>query len=293
MDIKNYSVELTVCENGKYNKGTLTLLIDEYVFGKTRPTVDWEKTTCEQGITKVKSFLFSSDKPYVVFKYNGTESQQFILEQANMDTLLAKIEGYANHIKTERQEKIAQKKRAEEEKRKAEEEKQQQEEREKQIREEAKRKAEEELRLKKEDEERRKQEEKRKEKELFDRKNSEKQARIKKEVENCKNAPSSPILLDATIKKVASCFLDNPYRILGVSCVSSNEDANQALDKLKKLARLKALESYKSPYDLALLERPARDLSIAQNALSMLKDKTHKWFWFAEEDACYAWNSGK
>ena len=61
MDIKNYSVEVTVCENGKFNKGTLTLFIDEYVFGKSRTTVDWEKTTCEQGVTKVKSFLFSSD----------------------------------------------------------------------------------------------------------------------------------------------------------------------------------------------------------------------------------------
>lgn len=293
MDIKNYSVEVTVCENGKYNKGTLTLFIDEYVFGKTRTTVDWEKTTCEKGMTKVKSFLFSSDKPYVVFKYNGTESQQFILEQANMDTLLSKIEGYANHIKTEREEKLAKERKAEEEKRKAEEERIAQEEKEKRIREEAKRKAEEEFRQKKEEEERLKQEKERKEKELLDRKKSEKKARIQKEVENCKNNPEQPISVDATIKKVASCFLDNPYRVLGVSCVSSNEEANQALDKLKKLARLKALESYKSPFDLVAIERPARDLSIAQNALAMLKDKSHKWFWFSEADACYAWYSGK
>lgn len=293
MDIKNYSVEVTVCENGKFNKGTLTLFIDEYVFCKSRTTVDWEKTTCEQGVTKVKSFLFSSDKPYVVFKYNGTVSSQFILEQANMDTLLSKIEGYANAIKNEREEKLAQKRKAEEEKRKAEEERLQQEERERQIREEAKRKAEEEFRLKKEEEERLKKEKERKEKELLNRKKSEKKARIQKEVENCKNSPEQTISIDATIKKVASCFLDNPYRVLGVSCVASNEDANQALDKLKKLARLKALESYKSPFDLVFIERPARDLSIAQNALAMLKDRNHKWFWFAESDACYAWYSGK
>ena len=293
MDIKNYSVEVTVCENGKYNKGTLTLFIDEYVFGKTRTTVDWEKTICEKGLTKVKSFLFSSDKPYVVFKYNGTESQQFILEQANMDTLLSKIEGYANHIKTEREEKIAKERKAEEEKRKAEEERIAQEEKEKRIREEAKRKAEEEFRQKKEEEERLKKEKERKEKELLDRKKSEKKARVQKEVENCKNSPEQAISVDATVKKVASCFLDNPYRVLGVSCVASNEEANQALDKLKKLARLKALESYKSPFDLVAIERPARDLSIAQNALAMLKDKSHKWFWFSESDACYAWYSGK
>lgn len=293
MDIKNYSVEVTVFENGKYNKGTLTLFIDEYVFGKTRTTIDWEKTTCDQGVAKVKSFLFSSEKPYVVFKYNGKESPQFILEQTNMDTLLAKIKEYVNYLKTEREEKIAQEQRAAEEKRKAEEEKAQQVENEKRIREEAKRKAEEEFRIKKEQEERLKKEKEQKEKELFERKKSEKQSRIQKEVESCKNAPDSPISVDATTKKVASCFLDNPYRILGISCVSSNEEANQALDKLKKLARLKALESYKSTYDLSSIERPARDLSIAQNALSMLKDKTHKWFWFAEDDACNAWYSGK
>jgi len=293
MDIKNYSVEVTVCENGKYNKGTLTLFIDEYVFGKSRTSVDWEQTTCEQGITKVKSFLFSADKPFVIFKYNGKESQQFILEQANMDALLTKVEEYSAYLKNKREEQLAQKRRAEEEKRRAEEEKRQQEEKENRIREEAKRKAEEEFRLKKEEEERRKKEEERRERELFERKKSEKQARVQKEIENCKNAPGTPISVDAYIKKAATCFLDNPYRILGVSCVSSNEDANQALDKLKKLARLKALESYKSAYDLALLERPARDLSIAQNALSMLKDRTHKWFWFADDGACYAWYSGK
>ena len=94
-------------------------------------------------------------------------------------------------------------------------------------------------------------------------------------------------------KKAAGRFLDNPYRILGISCRAGNEEANSALDKLKKLYRLKAIGAYRSPFDLAGVEKPARDLSVAQNAAASLKDKTNKLFWFADADACAAWQSGK
>ena len=293
MESKNYSAEAMVLENGKYVKGTLTLFIDEYVFAGKRTSVNWENATVEQGTVKVKSFLFSSDKPYIRFKDNAKNSKDFIVEQENLNDIIKLISEYASYLKNKREEKLAFEKKAEEERKQKEEELRKQEENEKRIREEAKRKAEEEFRRKKEEEERLKEEKLRKEKETFERKKSEKKARIQKEVENCKNNPDPTISIDATIKKVASCFLDNPYRILGVSCVASNEEANQALDKLKKLARLKALESYKSSFDLASIESPARDLSIAQNALAMLKDKNHKWFWFLEADACHAWFSGK
>ena len=293
MESKNYSAEAMVLENGKYVKGTLTLFIDEYVFAGKRTSVNWENTTVEQGTTKVKTFLFSSDKPYIRFKENTKSSNDFIVEQENLNELIKIVSDFASYLKNKREEKIALERKAEEERRRKEEELRQQEENEKRIREEAKKKAEEEFKRKKEEEDRLKEEKIRKEKELLERKTSEKQARIQKEVENCKNNPEQPISVDANVKKVASCFLDNPYRVLGVSCIASNEDANQALDKLKKLARLKALESYKSPFDLASIESPARDLSIAQNALAMLKDKNHKWFWFSESDACYAWFSGK
>lgn len=122
---------------------------------------------------------------------------------------------------------------------------------------------------------------------------AEKQERIKKEVESCKNSPCEPHTLAPLARKAATPFLENPYRILGISCVSSNEEANTALDKLKKLARLNALEVFRSPFDLAGTEKPMRDLRVSQNALAMLKDKSHKWFWFAEADPCYAWYSGK
>ena len=67
--------------------------------------------------------------------------------------------------------------------------------------------------------------------------------------------------------------------------------ANSSLDKIKKLARLNAVASFKSTYELNGLEKPARDLSIVQNALAILKDKNHKWFWFATTDACTAWQN--
>ncbi len=293
MESKNYSVEVTVLENGKYTKGTLTLFIDEYVFGSNRTNVNWENVTCEQGTTKVKSFLFSSDKPYVVFNDKGKRSIEFILEPEKMSELLNIISDFANYLKEKRIKVENEKRKVEEERIRKETEQKEQEEKERQIREEAQRKAEEEFAKKKKEEELKKQEQERLEKELLQRKQSEKQQRIDKEVAICKENKEFHASVDATTKKAASCFLDNPYRILGISCVASNEEANQALDKLKKLARLKALESYKSSFDLMGIEQPARDLSIAQNALAMIKDKSHKWFWFAKEEACFAWHSGK
>ena len=53
------------------------------------------------------------------------------------------------------------------------------------------------------------------------------------------------------------------------------------------------MESYRSIFDLSGLDKPVRDLSIAQNAITLIKDKTYKFFWFANADACVAWQSGK
>ena len=83
MESKNYSAEAMVLENGKYVKGTLTLFIDEYVFAGKRTSVNWENTTIEQGTTKVKTFLFSSDKPYIRFKENTKSSKDFICSISN------------------------------------------------------------------------------------------------------------------------------------------------------------------------------------------------------------------
>ena len=289
----NYSVEASVIENGKPIKGTLMLYIDEYSFGSTRKTVNWEHVTCEQGTEKVKGFLRSVDKPCVVFNYNGDRSVRFVLEQEQMNTLLTKVNEFADFVRSERTAK-------EEKARREEEERQQQIDRENKIREEARLKAEEDYRKQKEEEQRKKEENQRKreeqqlqERENLKRRMAEKQVRIRREVENCKAKPEQFIDIDSISKKAASCILDNPYRTLGVSCLATNEDANSALDKLKKLARLKALEAYRSPFDLLGIEKPVRDLSISQNALVLIKDRAYKFFWFAEADACTAWQSGK
>ena len=138
-------------------------------------------------------------------------------------------------------------------------------------------------------------EEERQAREQQERRTTEKNLRIQKVVEEIKNQPlqQDNLALSSLAKKAGSLFVDNPYRTLGISCLSTNEEANNALDKLKKLARLKALESYRSPFDLVGLEKPVRDLSVAQNALALLKDKNNKWFWFSEADACIAWQNGK
>lgn len=286
MGAGNYSVEAAIIENGKLVKGTLTLFNDEYVFGSVRKNVNWENVTCEQGTTSVKGFLRSVDKRYVVINHAGDRSMQFILETLHMNSVLNKVEEFGNAIRDERVAKETKVKKEEEERllQIAEEQR---------VREESKRKDEEEFRQQKEAEQRKKAEEQRQAREERDRRVSEKAVRLKNAVEVSKNKQEQSVEVEPIALKAAAAFLDNPYRILGVSCVATNEEANSALDKLKKLARLKALEAYRSPFDLTGLDRPTRDLSVAQNALALLKDKNHKLFWFAESDACVAWQDGK
>ena len=286
MGAGNYSVEATVIDNGKNIKGTLTLFIDEYVFGSKRTSINWEKASIQQGTIKMKAFLRSVDKPFVVFSDENATSCQFILEPNQLNKALSAITGFSNSIRKTREEKLTKE-------RKAQEEKARQEENERRIREESRIAAEEEYQKKQKEEQRKKEEKLRQEREARERVLREKKTRIQREVENCKEQNNGTMELKPIAKKAGALFLDNPYRILGISCRSSNEEANLALDKLKKLARLKALESYRSSFDLYGLEKPVRDLSVAQNALASLKDKSNKWFWFAEPDSCTAWKSGK
>ncbi|MEE3491540.1 DUF1883 domain-containing protein [Ruminococcus sp.] len=288
MSSDNISVEASIIDNGKTVKGTLTLFIDEYVFGLKRQTVNWENTVCEKGTVTVKSFLRSTMKTCITFKSDGSASPAFILEQDQIDIVLNAVNSFAQTIKKEREEKLARERAESEAKKKQIEE-------EKRIKEEAKRKADEEYQIKQEELQRRKAEENRIAREAQERRLAEKQKNIQRAVETVKNQPEqqSKLTLSLIAKKAGSCFLDNPYRVLGISCLATTEDANSALDKLKKLARLKALESYRSPFDLVGIEKPVRDLSVAQNALTLLKDTSNKWFWFSESDACIAWQSGK
>lgn len=281
-----FSVEVSVMKNGKLEKGRLSLFNDEYVFGNNRTTVNWENVSCEQGITSVKGFLRSVDKPHIVFNYGGHKSVAFVMENSDVSTILSQIREYAD---ASRRERIAK----EDKSRREAEEAQRQAEHEQRIREEAKRKAEEEFKAQEEEKRRQKEEEIRQASVAKEQRVSEKISRINKVVESVKEKQEEIIDLSPISKKAASLFLDNPYRTLGISCLSDMEDANTALDKLKKLARLKALESFKSPYDLNGVERPVRDLSVAQNALTLLKDNNNKFFWFSESAPCIAWQEGK
>lgn len=84
-------------------------------------------------------------------------------------------------------------------------------------------------------------------------------------------------------------FLHNPYAILGIASSSSMNDANEALSKIKKLDRLKAIGSYKTNFKLAGFDPIARDLPMCQNALASLKELKYKWVWFDTVEGCKNW----
>ena len=84
-------------------------------------------------------------------------------------------------------------------------------------------------------------------------------------------------------------FLDNPYCILGIACNSTNSEANDALEKIKRLDRLKVIQSYKSDYQMAGFPVTKRDIASCQNALASLKDISKKWFWFNTVEGCKNW----
>ena len=287
MGTGNYSVEASVLRGGKFERGTLTLFSDEYVFGNVRKTVNWEDVTCEQGKTSVKSLLRSVEKQFIVFNYNGVRSEAFIVEPQQIEIIISMINNFANETRAIRTAK-------EEAKQREIVLQQQQMEREKRIREEAERKADEEYTKKQEYEKRKKLEELQYFEEEKKQRLVAKEERVKQIIKKTESEITNDnIEVGSLSQKAGACILNNPYRILGISCLASNEEANSAIDKLKKMSRLKALDSYKSTFDLSKIDQPSRNLSVSQNALSLLKDKKNKWFWFASNDACRVWDNGK
>ena len=286
MAVGNYSVDVSTLENGKLVKGTLTLFIDEYVFAGKRISVDWEKVVCEQGTERIKVLFHVVDKPCVVFMDGDHNSKRFILEPNQMSELMCKVQEFSNVVKAER---IARENKA----RREAEAKQRQIDEESRTREEVRLNAKQEYQQKRVEEQQKRYELAGQEQKADKKRIDDKLVRIKREVSACAEREAHTFDISPIAKKAAAAFLDNPYRILGVSCLASYEEANSVLDKLKKLSRLKALSSYRSPYDIVGIDRPVRDLSVAQNALIQLKDKGNKIFWFAEPDACTAWYSGK
>lgn len=267
----NCSVQALIIENGKNVKGTLTLFVDGYVFNGNNTFINWNETVCEQGTAKVKTLIFSSEKPYIIFSNDNINSIKFFIEKQDINKITNAVSNFKEILANKKAEEdklrqIAEGQKNEKEKSDTPSEKDPE-------------NRQNEIQVKKENEKR-----------IL----SEKRTRLENEVEKSKNKIENKLIpVKPVFQKASSAFLDNPYRILGISCLATNEDANTALDKLKKLARLKALEAYCSPFDIAGLQKPIRDLSIAQNALTLLKDMSNKFFWFAEADACIAWQNGK
>ena len=299
-----YSTQALVVENGKNIKGTLVLFLDRYEFNGAQKIINWENASCTRGTSTVKSFIFKSEKPHVVICEGQNYGPAFVLEQPQADELVAKVSELSETVRKNRIAEEERKRREEEEhkrreeeerKRREEEERKRREEEERRRREEEERRRREEERRRREEEERkRREEEERKRREALAKKIEERKNRITNEVELAKTTAEAISVSQAeesSVKKAWAYFTDNPYRILGVSVAATNEEANSSLDKIKKLARLNAVASFKSVYELNGLEKPARDLSIVQNALAVLKEKNHKWFWFATTDACTAWQS--
>ena len=51
-------------------------------------------------------------------------------------------------------------------------------------------------------------------------------------------------------KKICAYVLNNPYRILGVAANATEEEIDNAIDKIKKLIHLQAVDSYISKYEV-------------------------------------------
>lgn len=267
-----FSAEASVISGGKPVKGTLSLFKNEYAFGATREKIDWEKVECEVGTCSIKGLLRSIEKPCLIFKWDGFKSPGFIMEQTDLTSALETVTFFAETQKKDRE---AKERMMSEKKKREEAEKQLKAEKEEQA-----------LRIEEVEEQRAR--------EAFNQKNTEKNARIQKVIEGINRSPAQEMINVGPIaKKGGHYILDNPYRILGISCLATKEEAHAALDKLRKLSRLKALEAYSTEFDLNGVDKPVRSISVAQNAIVMLKDYANKFFWFADTDACFAWKSGK
>lgn len=300
-----YSVQALIVDDGKNIKSTLNLLEDRYEFNGITKYIDWEKASCTTGTTRVKTFIFASEKPYVIIKEGLNSGPGFVLEQNQIDQLIEKVGELREQVKQKRLAE-SERRRMEEEERKRREEKdrirrkeeerrrkKEEERRRRKEAEERRRKAEEERKCR-EEEKKRKEQEERKRKEALARRLEARKQRIVGEVEASRLSALQVDLSggnDLVLRKAWSIVADNPYRVLGIPVPATVEEANANLDKIKKLSRLNAVTSFKSEFHLNGTSKPERDISIAQNALTLLKEIKYKWFWFSDSGACIAWQN--
>ena len=99
MTNENYTIQVLAVVNGKNTKGTLTLSLDKYEFNGTQQPINWEKASCTKGTTKVKSFIFSSEKPNVAICTPDHRSPAFVMEQAQINEFVAKVAELGERVK--------------------------------------------------------------------------------------------------------------------------------------------------------------------------------------------------
>jgi len=133
-----------------------------------------------------------------------------------------------------------------------------------------------------------------------ERREAEERARLaaekKAQIDAIENAWKAPDAVEQTKGKITklnrralNCFLENPFRILGISRNADVADAQAVLDKFKKLERLKALGSYSAPYSLKHFSKPDRSSAVIQAAIGTLEDIGNRILWFATPVGGAAW----
>lgn len=98
-------------------------------------------------------------------------------------------------------------------------------------------------------------------------------------------------LIKSKSKTIYNRFLLNPYFVLGLSINATQSQAMMVRDKVEKYYKLKITKALSSDFDLKNIDKPIRDLSTVQSAISSLKDTTQKFFWFNNDKYCKIWES--
>lgn len=99
-----YSVQAIAVKNGRGIIGTLVLTADGYEFNGIHTKLDWKKTACIQGTTRVNAFWRAKNKPYVKFCEGEIVSQEFVLEENKITDLREKVSNLRELVNQKNQE---------------------------------------------------------------------------------------------------------------------------------------------------------------------------------------------
>lgn len=93
------------------------------------------------------------------------------------------------------------------------------------------------------------------------------------------------------MNKAAEIFFNNPYSVLGVSCIADNLEIIKAQEKIERLAKLGAEKSYKTKYTSNNFPNIDRSSGVVQTAISNIDNPIHKLFWFSDSSAIENYDS--